>query len=79
MFRQLTEKKIKGMVPNNTNIQLTAIWTDITYALDVWLPKISELEERQREANGLQERINRTLLQLQQDGLVLIYDFEEVW
>ena len=48
---------------------------NISNALDEWLHSISALEERQRKVNDLRERINRRLLQIQQDGLISIYDF----
>ena len=51
------------------------IWDNISNALDEWLHSISILEERQRKVNDLQERINRKLKQVQQDGLISIYDF----
>ena len=51
------------------------VWNDLTYAIDDWLQKISVLEERQCKLNNLQERIHRTLQQLQLDGLISIYDF----
>ena len=54
------------------------VWDDITYALDGWLQKISVLEERQRQVYDLQERINRTLQQIQIEGLLPIYDFERL-
>ena len=56
----------------------TTVWEDITYALDDWLQKISVLEERQRQVNNLQERINRTLQQIQLEGMLPIYDFERL-
>ena len=56
----------------------STVWEDITYALDDWLQKISVLEERQRQVCSLQEKINRTLLQIQLEGLVPIYDFERL-
>ena len=39
---------------------------------------ISLLEERQRKVSDLRERINRKLEQVQQDGLISIYDFGTV-
>ena len=51
------------------------IWDYISNALDKWLHSISILEGRQREVNDLQERINRKLKQVQQDGLISIYAF----
>ena len=56
----------------------STVWEDITYALDDWLQKITVLEERQRQVCSLQERLNRTLLQIQLEGLVPIYDFERL-
>ena len=56
----------------------STVWEDITYALDDWLQKISVLEERQRQVNNLQERINRTLQQIQLEGMLPIYDFERL-
>ena len=40
-----------------------------------WLQKLTMLEERQLKVSNLQEKINRTLSQIQQDGLLSIYDF----
>ena len=51
------------------------IWDNISNALEEWLQSISILEERQRKVNDLRERINRKLEQVQQDGLISIYDF----
>ena len=53
----------------------TMVWNDLAYAVDDWLQKISILEERQCKLNNIQERIQRTLQQLQLDGLISIYDF----
>ena len=66
------EEKGNGNVSTTTTI---TIWDDISNALDEWLRSISILEERQRKVNDLQERINRILQQVQQDGLISIYDF----
>ena len=63
---------------NNSSSSLsstTTIWNDITYALDDWLQKLTMMEERQLKVSNLQEKINRTLTQIQQDGLLSIYDF----
>lgn len=51
------------------------IWQNITHALDDWLDRISNLEERQQQMSNLQEKVNRVLTQIQQDGLISIYDF----
>ena len=63
----------------NKNVPATTvalpIWDNISNALDEWLRSISILEERQRKVNDLRERINRKLEQVQQDGLISIYDF----
>ena len=59
----------------NENVLTTMIWDNISNALDEWLQSISILEERQRKVNDLQDRINRKLEQVQQDGLISIYDF----
>ena len=59
----------------STTTTITTIWDNISNALDKWLQSISILEERQRKVNDLRERINRTLEQVQQDGLISIYDF----
>ena len=60
----------------NGNVLTTTIWDNISNALDEWLQSISILEERQRKVNDLRDRINRKLEQVQQDGLISIYDFE---
>ena len=52
-----------------------SIWDNISNALDGWLQSISLLEERQRKVSDLRERINRKLGQVQQEGLISIYDF----
>ena len=52
-----------------------SIWDNISNALDEWLHSISILEERKRKVSDLRERINRTLEQVQQDGLISIHDF----
>ena len=54
------------------------IWDNISNALDEWLQSISILEERQRKINDLRERINRKLVQIRQDGLISICDFERM-
>ena len=68
------EEKENINVPAMTNVTLS-IWDNISNALDGWLRSISLLEERQRKVSDLRERINRTLEQVQQDGLISIYDF----
>ena len=52
------------------------VFRQISSALESWLDNLSVLEERQQIVSSLQERINRTLLQIQHDGLVSVYDFE---
>ena len=37
------------------------IWQNITHALDDWLDRISNLEERQQQMSNLQEKVNRVL------------------
>ena len=62
-----------------------SVWKDIVYALNDWLNKITILKEGQRKVSSLQEQVHRTLQQIQQDGLISIYDFcrlqyiGEVW
>ena len=51
------------------------ILQNITCALDGWLERISLLEERQHQMVNLKEKVNRVLSQIQQDGLISIYDF----
>ena len=75
-LQQIIDKLVKEEVPTCNVSTTTTIWNDITYALNDWLQKISELEERQRQVADLQDRINQTLQQIQQDGLISIYDFE---
>ena len=58
----------------NKNVPVS-IWDNISNALDGWLRSISLLEERLRKVSDLRERINRKLEQVQQDGLISIYDF----
>ena len=69
------EEEGNGNVLTTTTATLT-IWDNISNALDERLQSISILEERQRKVNDLQERINRILQQVQQYGLISIYDFE---
>ena len=73
-FAKEQEEKENINVPATINVTLS-IWDNISNALDEWLQSISLLEERQRKVNDLQERINRKLAQVQQDGLISIYDF----
>ena len=75
-LKEFLDKLVEEEVQEPTTT--TTIWEDITYALDDWLQKISVLEERQRQVNNLQERINRTLQQIQLEGLLPIYDFERL-
>ena len=63
------------LVKDEAEKNLTTVWDDITYALDEWLQKITMLEQRQLRVSNLQDRISRTLQQIQQDGLISIYDF----
>tara|TARA_Y100000310_G_C20147635_1_gene563208 strand:- start:77 stop:442 length:366 start_codon:yes stop_codon:yes gene_type:complete len=51
------------------------ILDDITLALNKWLEKIVIVEENQRRVMSLQEKVQQTLLQIQQDGLISTYDF----
>ena len=46
----------------------------ITFALETWLDNITILEERQQLVRGLEDRVNRTLQQIQLEGLISIYD-----
>lgn len=54
------------------------ILDDISNALDDWLIKINILEERQFKLSNLQERVTRTLQQIQCEGLVSSYDVERL-
>lgn len=47
---------------------------EINTALDTWLDNIIILEERCQIVSNLQERVNRTLLQIQQEGLTSMFD-----
>ena len=69
------EEEEKGNGNVSTTTTTITIWDDISNALDEWLRSISILEERQRKVNDLHGRINRVLQQVQQDGLISIYDF----
>lgn len=51
------------------------ILDDITLALNKWLEMIVIVEENQYRVMGLQEKVEQTLLQIQQDGLISTYDF----
>ena len=55
--------------------EYTTILDDITLTLNNWLKKITMIEENQYKVAGLQEKVKRTLLQIQQDGLISIYEF----
>ena len=70
------EEEEKGNGNVSTTTTRITICDDISNALDEWLRSISILEERQRKVNDLHGRINRVLQQVQQDGLISIYDFE---
>ena len=59
-------------------IDLSTTWDDIIYALDDWLRKILVMEERERSVSTLEEKIDRTLQQIQQDGLISICGFESL-
>ena len=73
-FAKEQEEKGNKNTPTTTMVALP-IWDNISNALDQWLQSISILEERQKKAKDLRERINRKLGQVQQDGLISIYDF----
>jgi hypothetical protein len=73
-FAKEQEEKGNKNTPTTTMVALP-IWDNISNALDQWLQSISLLEERQRKVRDLRERINRKLEQVQQDGLISIYDF----
>ena len=73
-FAKEQEEKGNKNTPTTTMVALP-IWDNISNALDQWLQSISILEERQKKAKDLRERINRKLEQVQQDGLISIYDF----
>ena len=73
-FAKEEEERANKNVSATTTVTLP-IWDNISNALDEWLQRVSVLEEKQRKVNDLRERINRRLLQIQQDGLISIYDF----
>ena len=73
-FAKEEEERANKNVSATTTVTLP-IWDNISNALDEWLQRVSALEEKQRKVNDLRERINRRLLQIQQDGLISIYDF----
>ena len=73
-FAKEQEEKGNKNAPTTTTVALP-IWDNISNALDEWLWSISILEERQRKAKNLRERINRKLGKVQQDGLISIDDF----
>ena len=50
----------------------------ISDALETWLDGIIDLEERQFRLNSLQERVNRTIQQIQFEGMLSIYDVEHL-
>ena len=74
-FVKKEEERANENVSTKTTTVTLPIWDNISDALDEWLQSISALEERQRKVNDLRERINRRLEQIQQDGLISIYDF----
>ena len=75
---EVSQQQEPTTTTTTTTTTTSTVWEDITYALDDWLQKISVLEERQRQENNLQERINRTLQQIKLEGMLPIYDFERL-
>ena len=73
--KEKEEKENINASTTTTTVVAFSIWDNVSNALDEWLQSISILEERQRKVNDLRERINRKLEQVQQDGLISIYDF----
>ena len=52
------------------------IFDKISFALQSWIDSLTDLEERHQRITSLQERIQRTLWQIQQEGTMSIYAFE---
>ena len=56
--------------------QSSSVFEKISLALQSWIDNLTDLEERHQRIVSLQERIQRTLWQIQQEGSVSIYAFE---
>ena len=54
------------------------IFEDISLAIDNWLEKISNLEERQNKLGGLQEKVYKTLKKVKENRLVSAYDYDRL-
>ena len=54
----------------------SSIFDKISFALQSWIDSLTVLEERHQRIVSLQERIQRTLCQIQQEGTMSIYAFE---
>ena len=54
------------------------VFQKISIALQSWLDNLTVLEERNQIITSLQERIQRTLIQIQQEGTMTIYAFESL-
>ena len=52
------------------------VFKKISLALEIWMDNLTVLEERHQIITSLQERIQQTLIQVQQEGTMTIYTFE---
>ena len=57
---------------------LAKVFENISVALQSWLDALTVLEERNQIITCLEERIERTLIQVQQEGEMPIYAFESL-
>ena len=55
--------------------QSSSVFEKISLALQSWIDNLTDLEERHQRIVSLQERIQRTLWQIQQEGSMSIYEF----
>ena len=54
------------------------VFEKISLALQSWIDALSVLEERNQIITSLEERIERTLIQIQQEGEMSIYAFQSL-
>ena len=59
-------------------LEESSIFDKISFALQSWIENLTDLEERHQRITSLQERIQRTLWQIQQEGSMSIYAFETI-
>ena len=57
---------------------LAKVFQNISVALQSWLDALTVVEERNQIIMSLEERIERTLIQVRQEGEIPIYAFESL-